>query len=73
MDDASQAVVEQGGMPCGDDAEKALDKVNQRLKFGHPIKRKQMENIRQCLVAFLALMRMHEAKQQHGVGEKARH
>lgn len=73
MDKASAAVLEQGGMPSGDDAERALQKVTQRMSGGNVISRKQMVNIRKCLVAFLALMRMHEAKQEHDLAEKAKH
>ena len=89
MDKESAAVVEQGGMPNGDDAEKALKVISQYVRthgtpytvlnvsaasVGLPPELfKELGNIRRCLVAFLALMRMHEAKKEHGVGEKATH
>jgi hypothetical protein len=81
MDDASQAVIEQGGMPSGDDAEKALKVISNYVDSpaGTPymvfkVSRdglglppalfKELGNIHRCLVAFLALMRMHEAKKE---------
>ena len=67
IDKASAAVVEQGGMPSGDDAEEALKVVAKYIVSGvltlPPGLAVQMPNIHRCLVAFLALMRMHEAKQ----------
>ena len=78
MDEASQSVIEQGGMPSGDVAEKALEVISKYVdKHGsvYAVQNKsgnvlflppdlfgQLGNIRRCLIAFLALMRMHEAK-----------
>lgn len=77
MDKESAAVVEQGGMPSGDDAERALKAISTVVDSpdGTPYTPpfKELGNIHRCLVAFLALMRMHEAKQEHGVGEKPSH
>ena len=73
MDDASQAVIEQGGMPSGDEAEKALEVVTRHALLVENIPYLEIDNIRRCLIAFLAVMRMHEAKQEHGVGDKPEH
>ena len=63
-----------GGMPTGDDAEQALTVIRPYLSdfIVQPIKssalpsdlQQEMPNIHRCLVAFLAVMRMSEAKQK---------
>lgn len=73
MDKESAAVVEQGGMPTGDDAERAVEKVANKIEWGWRIAHTELPNIHKCLIAFLALMRMHEAKQEHGLDEKPKH
>jgi hypothetical protein len=89
VDEATEAVVAQGGMPNGDDAERALNvitkyvdnhgtpfmlmSVSKKLLDLPPELFQELGNIRRCLVAFLALMRMHEAKQEHGINEKPEH
>lgn len=89
MDDASAAVIEQGGMPSGDDAAAALTVMDKHSTFSADGKYmaldvgvfincpidflEQWSNIHQCLIAYVALMRMHEAKKEHGLDEKPKH
>lgn len=70
-----------GGMPTGDDAEQALTVIRPYVSdfivtplqksslLPHDLQ-KEMPNIHRCLVAFLAVMRMSEAKREQEGGEK---
>jgi len=82
MDENIQIIDKSSGMPTGDDAEKALDYITLALSNREDFQKAWMgrgepdqmflevENVHRCLVAYLALMRMHEAKIEGESGHK---
>jgi hypothetical protein len=76
MTNGIEMIDKTGGMPTGDDAEEALTVVARyilSITTLPPELAVQMPNIHRCLVAFLAISRMKEAKDEHGEAKVKKH